>query len=98
MTGPEHTYMQVQWLTQWTRTYHAMVQQLSSVYNQLTLLQARLDFTWCSSYPRSSEIKLMICTAPGMTKYPNSPLSWAWSKIIEGTLILIIALTRGRLV
>ena len=44
----------------------------------------------------SSEIKLRICTAPSMTKYPNSPPSWAWSKITEGTLILIIVPTMGR--
>ena len=42
-----------------------------------------------------SEIKLRICTALGMTKYPNIPPSQAWSKIAEGTLILIIAQTGG---
>src|SRR5882724_13060156 len=44
----------------------------------------------------SSEIKLRICTALGTTIYPNSPPSQTWSRIAEGTPILIIAPTRGR--
>jgi len=44
----------------------------------------------------SSEIKLRIHTALGMTIYPNIPLSQTWSKITKGTPILIIALTGGR--
>jgi len=44
----------------------------------------------------SSEIKLRIHTALGMTIYPNISPSWTWSRIAEGTPILIIALTGGR--
>jgi len=46
----------------------------------------------------SSQLKLRIHTALGMTIYPNIPLSQAWEKITEGTLILIIALTGGILI
>jgi len=46
----------------------------------------------------SSDIKLRIHTALGMTIYPNIPPSQTWSKIAEGTPILIIAPTGGRLV
>src|SRR5882724_8965166 len=46
----------------------------------------------------SSEIKLRIHAALGTTIYPNRPLSWTWSEITKRTPILIIALTRGRLV
>src|SRR5882724_298319 len=45
----------------------------------------------------SSEIKLRIHTAPGMTIYPNISLSWTWSRIAEGTPILIIAKTSIRI-
>src|SRR5882724_1066963 len=44
----------------------------------------------------SSEIKLRIHTAPGMTIYPNISPSWTWSRITKGTPILIIAPTGGR--
>src|SRR5882724_1837904 len=44
----------------------------------------------------SSEIKLRIHTAPGMTIYPNISPSQTWSRIAEGTPILIIAPTKGR--
>src|SRR5882724_1115306 len=44
----------------------------------------------------SSEIKLRIRTAPGMTIYPNISPSWTWSRIAEETPILIIAPTGGR--
>ena len=44
----------------------------------------------------SSEIKLRICTALGMTKYPNSPLSQAWLKITKGSLILNITLVEWK--
>ena len=43
----------------------------------------------------SSEIKLRTCTALGKTIYPNISLSWTWSRITKGTLILIIAPTGG---
>ena len=46
----------------------------------------------------SSEIKLRYKAVPGTTIFHNIPLSQAWSKIAKGTLILIIALTEGRMV
>jgi len=44
----------------------------------------------------SSEIKLRIRAALCMTIYPNISPSQTWSRITEGTPILIIAPTRGR--
>ena len=55
----------------WTY-YHTLVQQLSSVYNQLTQIQARWDFYLVQQL--SSEIKLRICTTLGTTIYPNGTL------------------------
>jgi len=47
---------------------------------------------WCSSYP---QVEDPYCTG---YDYISQHPSWAWSKIAKGTLILIIAPTRGRLV
>jgi len=71
-----------------------LVQWLSSVYNQLTQIQARWDFNLVQGL--SSEIKLRICTAPGMTKYPHALWVRQQSNITKETLNLTIAPTMGR--